>query len=308
MTTQVSTGPTDGLFALIGHASRALEEKGEPLGVLAIELERTSEAEPELFVETTRHPQSRFSLARLDVRVRREQDTGLDTAVAERALREFGGTAYTNLCIAESPALERDPAARATSTEDAFSEAIDLTVYFPSRLPVWAKNLALVADSLSATALEACTEALAELGVGHRRRGQTLSVARWQLRRRPTPSEQNRALRAALRHGLYGAVYAATLPPRSSVRIEQHTAELPDVGTRHRIDVAVCRGISGAEPITTAGASEIETFVRREFGASFSEKRWSVTNTHGKARDDHRLGPIDRKTIQWSMNWGHRRV
>jgi len=55
------------------------------------------------------------------------------------------------------------------------------------------------------------------------------------------------------------------------------------------------------------GASEIESFVQREFGTAFSDKRWTVTNTHGKARDD-RLGPIERKTIRWSMNWGHRRV
>jgi len=300
LTTHVSTGPNEGLFALVGHATRAVEKNNEPLGVLDIELERASDQEPLLLIETTLDPQSRFSLARLDVRVRLVEDSGLDPALAERALGEFGGTAYTNLCITENSGAG---AVLPTGTRAPASEAMDLTVYFPSRLPVWAKNLALIGEPLSATALDACAVALEELAVRYRRQSQTLSVGGWQLRQKPTAAQQNRALFAALSRGLSGALYAATLPTSSALRIEQQT----NTQSSHLIDVALCRSMSQGVPITEPVASAIETFVRREFRTDFSDKRFSVKNTHGKARDD-RLGPIERKTLQWSMNWGHRRV
>lgn len=291
MTTRISTASDDGLFALVAGATRALEASNEPIGVIGIELERPSDDSPALLVEATLNPQSHFALARLDVRARM-LDEGLAKAeLVEKTLERFGGTAYTNLCV------ERRSE----------GEAMDLSVSFPSRIPVWAHNLALFGASLAQTEIDGCAAALDALGVQYGKLEQELSVARRQIRKRPTPTEQAAALLAALNKELAATLYVATLPPHHAVRIEQRRVDRGDGELRWLFDVCLSRGMGKGDAITSSSVGDAESYFVQTLGIRFAGSSFTVTNTHGTSKETHRLGPIEKKQIRWSVNWGHRR-
>lgn len=277
--------PVDvGLLGLVTHAARkAAGDEGTPVGLLELELDRGAVVGAErVAVEAAfAHSAGRRVVERLGVRIHVGRASAPDRELITEVLRDFGGTAFTNVCLSH-PREDPERAASPYRVADAGNglgevEVIDLTVCFPSRFPWLARNDMLSPDAGSASDRRARLALFDALGVAHH--GD--AVSHRQLRSRMTVEQQTDALMVSAAGGLRAAIYAATLPPQHSARIESAPGEL---------DCCLIRGLYtfGAERSSTAiDAVALEDLLRRRFDFDFADKPWQLLNVHA---DRPRLG------------------
>lgn len=160
-------------------------------------------------------------------------------------------------------------------------ELIDLTVYFPTRVP-WLSRVLLLASEVAGAELEACTGLCDALGVRWHAHGNVLAAPGRQVRGPMTEERQLAAFRRMLEAGWHVTLYAAALPATRSVRVESSSAD--EHGARH-VDVTLSRGLQGSTAILSSDAEAMERLLRQHAGVRFSSRSWRVTNAHAAPED-----------------------
>jgi hypothetical protein len=211
-------------------------------------------------------------ISKLDVRVRQQVEE-VPLGLVRDGLAELGGARFTNVCVGPPPSPD-DQASR--------EDVLDVTVTFPSWVPVLASNQALVGDSLDAADRELCRAVLRALGVWFAEAGGKLRVRPWQLRGPMQPSAQLAAFQVAASGERRASIYSAILPPSSSVRVERGVT-LVQGARKPYVDVCLSRGLASTEATTAAEARVMQELFRRHLGVDFggrdyrvSSCRWSV--------------------------------
>jgi hypothetical protein len=276
----------EGLLALLTRAERAvLTASDDPVGVIGIE-PIADEGEPELFIEAAYAERTgRGVVERLDVRVRQQLEQSPGDALLREALAEFGGTAFTNICLSPSGG----------------DELVDFTLHFGSKFRFWSSHTALFAEGMNEAERGHVVAVLGELGVRARANGRTLRAPRHALRAPLTIEAQLAAFRAAERAGLRVELYAATLPVARSVRLTL-APEPCELGC------TLSRRLLPERSSIASDAVAIRDFVAKHFGIDLGGKSYRVENAHGDRADHRTHGPMgERKSTQWSLNWGARR-
>jgi hypothetical protein len=209
-------------------------------------------------------------IAKLDVRVR-QQVAELPLGLVRDGLAELGGVRFTNVCVGPppSPDEQRDQ----TSGED----VLDVTVSFPSRVPMLASNQALVGDSLDAADRELCRAVLRALGVRFVEAGGVLRVRPWQLRGPMQPRAQLAAFGVAASGERRASIYSAILPPASSVRVERGVT-LVEGARKPYVDVCLSRGLATTEATTAAETRVMQELFRRHLGVDFGGREYRVSS------------------------------
>lgn len=292
----------DGLFGIVNRAQAAVlgEDKKQPVGVLAIDLEADELDGADVQIEAAfAHKGLRRVIQRLGVHARAPSDRVASVDLVADALSGFGGQKYTNICLAAPDAAERRSSkadvGRIAVPESGLEEALDLTVYFPSRVSFWAKNLALVGDELDQEVLSGLGAVLAALGVRSRHRGNALLVAAHQLRPLMTAEQQVAAFRAAEKHRLPVSLYAATLPTTQSMRVTVARVKLDDGTTESYVDCQLSHGLTPESTCTLSDATRMQGVLSRHFGVELGGRRWRVENVHGEPAEAQ-----PRRPIKWS--------
>jgi len=225
----------------------------------------------------------RSAIVRLDVHL-----SALAERVSPELVREaaaaFGGAEYTNLCVGAS-AGEAAADAAAPRGED----ALDVTVTFPEKWRIVARNHALVRPAWTADERAGAVEALRALGVGFRLRAGCAVVRGHQLRRRLTRRAQADALLAAAARGLATALYTARIPPSSSLRL----AVAPGVGGRCRLEVCISHGLIAERATTAEEVLAIQRFAERHFAFRPAARSWRVASRTWTSSDAQAGAPRD---------------
>ena len=196
-----------------------------------------------------------------------------------QALEDFGGTQFTNLCVAPAGAADQE---------------LDLTISFP-RFAALADNTLLVPDYLNGEISDGYVAIAQALGASVKRKGQTLTLSRRQLRSGMSADAQLRAVELARELGLDATLYSATIPAAQSVRIEERHPASDDEpvhpsgdrdayrkgagakqGALEAIDVFVGRGLTAETNCSERDAVDIEQFFREGFGVGFGGRQWSL--------------------------------
>jgi hypothetical protein len=271
----------DGLFAILYAAARvAAGSEHEPVGVLEIfpdEPEKPNGQAPVAIEAAFAYQGARRVVERLDVRARTTLETAATVELASSALLRFGAQRYTNFVVARAAADRASGPYRVRDNGAASrDELIDLTVYFPTRVPWWSRNL-LLASEVSGAEQEACTALCDALGVRWHARNHVLSAPGSQVRGLMTEERQLAAFRRMLEGGWHVTVYAAALPATRSVRVESSCAD--EHGARH-VDVTLSRGLQGSAAILSSDAEAMERLLRQHAGVRLSSRSWRVTNAH----------------------------
>jgi hypothetical protein len=288
----IESQPDDGLFGIVNRAQAAVsgEGKQEPVGVLAIDLDADKLEGADVQIEAAyAHKGARRVLQRLDVHARALVKEVAPDKLLSDAISGFGGQKFTNIVLAPPDTLEtrssRADAGRIAVPESGLSEALDLTVYFPSRVRFYAKNLALLSDGLEANVLEDLAAVLGALGVRSRRREATLLIAAQQLRAPVTREQQIAAYQEASRRGLPVSLYAATLPTTQSMRVTEERVELDNGESVAYVDCQLSHGLTPESMCTLTDATKMQEILKRHFALELGGRRWKVENVHGEPGD-----------------------
>lgn len=295
----------DGLFGIVNRAQTAVagEDKQGPVGVLEIDLEPDGQEGTDVQIEAAyAHKGARRVLQRLDVHVRARLDQVEADKLLGDAIADFGGQKFTNICLSLPGTTEsRGSSAEAGRIQvpgNGVSEALDLTVYFPSRVPFYAKNLALLSDELAPGVLDDLSAVLAALGVKSHRHGAALVVATRQLRGRVTRDQQLAAYREASARKLGVSLYAATLPTTQSMRVAESSARLEDGSLLGFVDCQLSHGLTPDTMTTPGDTARMQKILKRHFGLELGKRHWQVQNLHGEPGQD-RPEP-ERYRIKWA--------
>ncbi len=290
-TARIESQQDDGLFAILLAAAHAVAgTRNDPVGVL--EILPTSDAGAEqtapVAIEAAYAYQGGHRIVhRLDVRTRGLFDDAAALDVARQALTRFGSTKFTNFVVA------RPPSRRAAATDAATyrvrgigggggEEVLDVTVYFPTRVPLYARNVALIADPLDAASRAVAERLLDALGASHRARAATLVVPAHQLRAPVTLEQQMKALQGTFAEELVVALYASALPALHAVRLETARAAGRDDTDKRIVDVCLSHGLRGTTACTREDADRMQEFLSRHFGVRFHARSWHIDNAHGE--------------------------
>jgi hypothetical protein len=222
-------------------------------------------------------------IAQLDVRVRQQVEE-VPLALVRHGLAEFGSVRFTNVCVGPLPS------AGATG-----EDILDITVSFPSWMPMLASNQALFAGSLDATEREVCRALLRALGVRFREAGTEFRVPPWQLRSPVRPDAQLAAFETAGNGERRVSIYSAILPPASSVRVERGVT-LVEAVRKPYVDVCLSRGLAPSEATTAAETRVMQELLRGHLGVDFgdrdyqvSSRRWSMAPPEPKTKAGTRM-------------------
>lgn len=301
----------DGLFGIISraHVAVAGEGKQEPVGVLEIDLAAEQLDGADIQIEAAyAHKGARRVLQRLDVHARTPSGEIESDKLLADAISQFGGQKFTNICLAPPGTVEkrasRADAGRIAVPESGLPEALDLTVYFPSRVGFYAKNLVLLSDGLAPALLDDVASVLEALGVRSRRRSSALLIATRQLRAPVTQEQQIAAYREASRRGLPVSLYAATLPTTQSMRVAESHVRLETGATVGYLECQLSHGLTPESVCTPTDAMKMQKILTRHFAVELGDRRWTVRNIHGEAGED-RPEPTGHG-IKWSR-FGRRR-
>lgn len=308
----IESQPDDGLFGIVNRAQAAAlgEGKQEPVGVLEIDLDAEEVEGADVQIEAAyAHKGARRVLQRLDVHARAlVEDVAPDELLSD-AISQFGGQKFTNIVLAPPGTVEtrgsRAHAGRIGVPEGGLSEALDLTVYFPSRVRFYAKNLVLLSDGLGSDVLDDLAAILAALGVRSRRRDTALLVAQHQLRAPVTRAQQIAAYQEASRRGLPVSMYTATLPTTQSMRVARGSIRLENGATVTYVDCQLSHGLTPEAMCTSSDAMKMQQILERHFGLELGGRRWKVENIHGEPGAD-RPEPPGGHALKWSKR-GRRR-
>ncbi len=276
----------DGLHALVLAAVRAVTSDEFDAGGLLELVPVPAEDAPAIRIEASLSDDGlRNAIAQLDVHLLALVDR-VDAALVRDAAAAFGGTEFTNLCVAGEPRLaggvEGGDADAARCDED----ALDVTVTFPVGWPLYAHNRALVRTGWSDAERAGAVAALRALGVGFRRRPSGVVVHAHQLRRRLTSQAQADAFVAAAAPGLSAALYTARIPPSSSLRL----ATSPSIAGPRRLEACVSYGLIAHRVTTEADALAIQRFAERHFAFRPAARAWQVTSRTWTGGDPLRGG------------------
>jgi len=278
--------PDAGLHALVLAAVRAVTRDEFDAGGLLELVPLPAEDAPAIRIEASLSDDGlRSSIAQLDVHLSVEVGR-VDAALVREATAAFGGTDYTNLCVAGEPQRAGgDEAGEPRRGED----ALDVTVTFPGGWPLYARNRALVRPDWSAAERTGAAAALRALGVGARWRPAGVAVGGHQLRRRLTSRAQADAFVAAVEHGLFVALYTARIPPSSSLRL----AASPGATGSLRLEACVSHGLIADRLTTEADALAIQRFAERHFAFRPAARPWQVTSRTWSQDPSARAGEPD---------------
>jgi hypothetical protein len=257
----IELGPAqgEGLYELVLRADRAACGP-ERLPVLSVELHAVSD-EPacELGFEAVFGLQGgRRVTAQIDVRAHVQIGASSFGSVLESLCAEFGGADLTSLTIGCREA-------------DRIVEACDLTVSFPSKVPLWAHNLAFFGELTAEAMVAACAEPFGALGLRLRQRGSVLSVPARQLRRKPTAAAQAAAAARALITAQAVVLYTAPLPARRSATL---AAERVPRGDDLDLRICLSRGLSREEAVISSHCSAMERYLTDLGCPRFSSLKW----------------------------------
>lgn len=304
-TISIESEPDDGLFGIVNRAQTAVagEQKEQPVGVLEIDLDADDPEGTDVQIEAAyANKGARRVLQRLDVHVRAPLERASTDKLLADAITQFGGQKFTNMCLAPPGTAEQRSssaeAGRIAIPESGLSEALDLTVYFPSRVPFFARNVALLSEALDAQVLDDLAVVLAALGVRGQRRGGALHIARRQLRRPMTREQQIGAYQEASRRKLPVSLYAATLPTKQSMRVAESSVQLDGGSTLHFVDCQLSHGLTPDSMTTPSDATRMQKLLTGHFSVELGHRRWKVQNVHGEPGED-RPEP-ERYRIKWS--------
>jgi hypothetical protein len=204
-------------------------------------------------------------IAQLDVRVRQQVEE-VPLALARDGLVELGSARFTNVCVGPSPS----PGANG-------EDILDITVSFPTWMPILASNQALCGDSLDATDREVSRAVLRALGVWFRETGTELRVRPWQLRSPMRPDAQLAAFEIAGKGERRASIYSAILPPSSAVRVERGVTLVEEVRKPY-VDVCLSRGLAPSEATTAAETRVMQELLRRHLGVDFGDRNYQVSS------------------------------
>jgi len=161
---------------------------------------------------------------------------------------------------------------------DAMGEDIlDITVSFPSWMPILASNQALCGDSLDVTEREVSRAVLRVLGVRFREAGSELRVPPWQLRSPMRPEAQLAAFEMAGNGERRASIYSAVLPPSSSLRVECGVTLVEEVRQPY-VDVCLSRGLAPSEAATAAEVRVMQQLLRRHLGVDVGDRDYKVSS------------------------------
>lgn len=269
----------DGLHAVVLRAAKAVaEDELDSGGLLDIVPDDQGPGDPRLDIGAAFSDDGlRRTIAQLDVHVTSAVERTEESLLRD-ALTQFGGLAYTNLCLG-SPRAAPDPESLEAleMVRPSQDDALDVTVTFETSVPFVAKNVALTAARMTDEDRETAVACLRKLGVRCRASKGRLPVSRWQLRGRMSLAAQIAAFLEGERRGANVSIYAATLPTTQSVRIARRLGAA-DAGARSVLDVTLSRGLAKTEGTTKEQATTIEAFLTSHLGVSFPERRWRVTS------------------------------
>lgn len=288
----IESKPDDGLFGIVSRAQAAVAGKGKqgPVGVLEIDLDAKQLDGADIQIEAAyAHKGARRVLQRLDVHARAVGgDIATDKLLAD-AVARFGGQKFTNICLAPPGTIEkrasRADAGRIAVPESGLSEALDLTVYFPSRVSFFAKNLVLLSDDLGPEVLDDVAAVLQALGVRSRRRGSALLIVDRQLRAPVTAGQQVAAYQEAHRRRLPVSLYAATLPTTQSMRVAEGRVELASGTGLDYVECQLSHGLTPESVTTPSDAMKMQQILTRYFAVELGDRQWKVQNIHGEATE-----------------------
>lgn len=270
----------DGLHAVVHRAAKVVaSDEVDSGGLLAITPEDSSSG-PGLRIEAAFSDDGlRRAIASLDVHFELDLER-VEPSLALGATAAFGGTRYTNLCFG--------PAAPGPAAEDLESllprgeDALDVTVTFPTGLPLFARNLALLGDRWSAHEREVAMACLGALGVWHRASAAGVTVLPYQLRAPVTSEGQARALLAAVERGRTVTLFTSRIPPTRSLRCAVSVA--PD-GAPRRLELCVSSGLAGTEATSAEDVHAIQRFAAEHLGLELAgrtyrveSRRWTASN------------------------------
>jgi hypothetical protein len=292
-------GADDGLHDLVLRAARAVASDALDCGGL---LEITAGgAEPVVRMEAALSDDGlQATIAKLDVHLTAPAVSGpvLADLVGE-AVGAFGGTEYTNLCVAARESSRDGPVAapaRAPEARGRREDLLDVTVTSPFVMPLLAQNAALLGSGMDGDEQAALVAALRALGVAHRADASGLAVARHQLRRRMRAAAQGAALLAVVERGLGATLFTARIPPTQSLRVAVEPAAAPATGAR--VDVCISYGLVAVRATTPEEARSVQRFAERHFGARFGGAEWQVVSrswASGAAGADERGRRVDER-------------
>ena len=262
---------SDGLNEVVHGALAAVSGDNDPIGILELSSEGDGAAIPQLSVESSfalRDGRQVFGVlgARACCRAPSLEE---ELELVRQGLARFGGQRYTSLTGCDPDAGQ---------PRDAF----DITVSFPSRVPLFAANTCLVETDLSEREREGLRAVLDALGVRRWEQDGSVVVPHRQLRAPMNVEQQVRAYAAARSAGLRCSLYAALVPAAQSLRVEHNGAS----GAEAILDVFVGRGLSASRFCTSADAKEITTFLRAWLGVGFGGRSWHVENCAGQPREE----------------------
>jgi hypothetical protein len=208
-------------------------------------------------------------IAKLDVHVRKEV-ADMPAGLVREGIAELGGGRFTNICF--GPAASAD-----VPSEIAREDVLDVTVSFPTWVPVLAANQALFGDALQAVDRELCRAVLDTLGVSFGTSSGELRVRGWQLRVPMKPEAQLAAFQAAAKTDRRTSIYSAVLPPSTSVRIERGVAH--SEGTRKPyVDVCLSRGLAPTRATTATEMRVMQEILGRHLGVDFGGREYKVSS------------------------------
>lgn len=307
-TARIESQADDGLFAILHAAARAVAgSRNDPVGVLEIlpELAGDAEGVAPLAIEAAYAYQGGHRVVyRLDVRTRGVFDDDAALDIARAALTRFGSVKFTNFVVARpatgSGAARRGPYRVSQIGGSGGAELLDVTVYFPSRLPLYARNVALVADPLDDASRAIVERLLGAIGTGHRARGTSLAVPARQLRGAMTLEQQLAALGGAQGEDLVVTLYASALPATRAVRLQTTRAAGRDDTNKSSVDLCISHGLRAITACTSEDTERMQAFVTQHFGARFDSRSWTITNTHGETEDAAERGGAGQQSgIKW---------
>lgn len=292
----------EGLFGILyGAARSAAGPEREPVGVLEILPDEAPHEDthdvPVAIEAAFAYQGPRRVVQRLDLRARAMLDTAKTLDLARSALLRFGAQKYTNFVLAKASASRR-PSGRLRVRQAAAggSELLDITVYFPSRLPWYSRNLLLMTTTAEQDLL-VCRQLLEALGVHYRQRQAALVASRSQLRSPITEEQQLEALQKMLEAGLNVTLYVSALPATQSLRLESGP-----IGSRslRAVDVCLSRGLHGTTALLSKDAEEMEQLLARYLGLKLQGRSWRVTNAHSDSAELEERGMLGQKSgLKW---------
>ncbi len=289
----IESQPDDGLFGIVSRAQVAVagEGKQEPVGVLEIDLDAKELDGADVQIEAAyAHKGARRVLQRLDVHARSVSGKIATDKLLTDALARFGGRKFTNICLAPPGTREkrasREEAGHIAVPESGLPEALDLTVYFPSRVSFYAKNLVLLSDDLGPTVLDDVAAVLTALGVRGRRSDSSLLIPGRQLRAPVTTEQQIAAYQEASRRHMPVSLYAATLPTTQSLRVAEGRVELASGASLDYLECQLSHGLTPESVTTPSDALRMQYILTSHFKVELANRRWAVRNIHGEATEN----------------------